>query len=237
MKILCFEKEYVIGLARGGPVGLKVTWEGCTLQENTHASHMAFFGAEWVFHYWWNWHRWWCRRILSRIGGCGGWIRDFTELWRSLPIWHLILWSIISPNECKNTMHVISESWNFKLRFLQSSILFIFSITFGTFPVIESPEQASAAWNSPCDGIAAKGSSFEFFQFNNYICPSTWPKFMHDLFCIPDDLNISGIIAAVVVVALVISVCGLGVCYAQRKGYFSSKWISPFFARQLPVDI
>ncbi|KAB0344009.1 hypothetical protein FD754_020935 [Muntiacus muntjak] len=38
-----------------------------------------------------------------------------------------------------------------------------------------------------------------------------------------DDLNISGIIAAVVIVALVISVCGLGVCYAQRKGYFSSK--------------
>ncbi|XP_060006775.1 junctional adhesion molecule B isoform X2 [Lagenorhynchus albirostris] len=36
-----------------------------------------------------------------------------------------------------------------------------------------------------------------------------------------DDLNISGIIAAVVVVALVISVCGLGMCYAQRKGYFS----------------
>uniref|UniRef100_A0A8C6DI78 Junctional adhesion molecule B n=1 Tax=Moschus moschiferus TaxID=68415 RepID=A0A8C6DI78_MOSMO len=36
-----------------------------------------------------------------------------------------------------------------------------------------------------------------------------------------DDLNISGIIAAVVIVALVISVCGLGVCYAQRKGYFS----------------
>ncbi|XP_055965281.1 junctional adhesion molecule B isoform X1 [Sorex fumeus] len=36
-----------------------------------------------------------------------------------------------------------------------------------------------------------------------------------------DDLNISGIIAAVVVVVLVISVCGLGVCYAQRKGYFS----------------
>lgn len=46
---------------------------------------------------------------------------------------------------------------------------------------------------------------------------------MHGLFCIPDDLNVSGIIAAVVVVALVISVCGLGVCYAQRKGYFSSK--------------
>ncbi|KAF3820475.1 hypothetical protein GH733_013651 [Mirounga leonina] len=38
-----------------------------------------------------------------------------------------------------------------------------------------------------------------------------------------DDLNVSGIIAAVVVVASVISVCGLGVCYAQRKGYFSSK--------------
>ncbi|XP_048202341.1 junctional adhesion molecule B isoform X2 [Perognathus longimembris pacificus] len=38
-----------------------------------------------------------------------------------------------------------------------------------------------------------------------------------------DDLNISGIIAAVVVVALVISVCGLGVCYAQRKGYFSRR--------------
>ncbi|XP_032485213.1 junctional adhesion molecule B isoform X4 [Phocoena sinus] len=38
-----------------------------------------------------------------------------------------------------------------------------------------------------------------------------------------DDLNVSGIIAAVVVVALVISVCGLGVCYAQRKGYFSKE--------------
>ncbi|XP_070263095.1 junctional adhesion molecule B isoform X1 [Myotis yumanensis] len=36
-----------------------------------------------------------------------------------------------------------------------------------------------------------------------------------------DDLNVSGIIAAVVVVALVVSICGLGVCYAQRKGYFS----------------
>ncbi|XP_006878327.1 PREDICTED: LOW QUALITY PROTEIN: junctional adhesion molecule 2 [Chrysochloris asiatica] len=38
-----------------------------------------------------------------------------------------------------------------------------------------------------------------------------------------DDLNVSGIIAAVVVVALVICVCGLGVCYAQRKGYFSKE--------------
>ncbi|XP_030895600.1 junctional adhesion molecule B [Leptonychotes weddellii] len=38
-----------------------------------------------------------------------------------------------------------------------------------------------------------------------------------------DDLNVSGIIAAVVVVASVISVCGLGVCYAQRKGYFSKE--------------
>ncbi|XP_057357585.1 junctional adhesion molecule B isoform X3 [Manis pentadactyla] len=38
-----------------------------------------------------------------------------------------------------------------------------------------------------------------------------------------DDLHVSGIIAAVVVVALVVSVCGLGVCYAQRKGYFSNR--------------
>ncbi|XP_039713194.1 junctional adhesion molecule B [Pteropus medius] len=38
-----------------------------------------------------------------------------------------------------------------------------------------------------------------------------------------DDLNISGIIAAVVAVALVISICGFGVCYAQRKGYFSKE--------------
>uniref|UniRef100_A0A8C3WJW3 Junctional adhesion molecule B n=1 Tax=Catagonus wagneri TaxID=51154 RepID=A0A8C3WJW3_9CETA len=43
-----------------------------------------------------------------------------------------------------------------------------------------------------------------------------------------DDLNISGIIAAVVVVALVISLCGLGVCYAQRKGYFSNLLELPF---------
>ncbi|KAM9200940.1 junctional adhesion molecule B [Dugong dugon] len=38
-----------------------------------------------------------------------------------------------------------------------------------------------------------------------------------------DDLNVGGITAAVVVVALVISICGLGVCYAQRKGYFSKE--------------
>uniref|UniRef100_A0A673UK77 Junctional adhesion molecule 2 n=1 Tax=Suricata suricatta TaxID=37032 RepID=A0A673UK77_SURSU len=38
-----------------------------------------------------------------------------------------------------------------------------------------------------------------------------------------DNLNVSGIIAAVVGVAFVISVCGLGVCYAQRNGYFSKE--------------
>ncbi|XP_075053220.1 junctional adhesion molecule B isoform X2 [Mixophyes fleayi] len=37
-----------------------------------------------------------------------------------------------------------------------------------------------------------------------------------------DDLNLAGIISAVVVVALLIILCGVGVCYAQRKGYFSS---------------
>ncbi|OCT93866.1 junctional adhesion molecule B isoform X2 [Xenopus laevis] len=36
-----------------------------------------------------------------------------------------------------------------------------------------------------------------------------------------DDLNVAGIIAGVVVVALVMLFCGLGVFYAQRKGYFS----------------
>ncbi|XP_025889457.1 junctional adhesion molecule B isoform X3 [Nothoprocta perdicaria] len=35
-----------------------------------------------------------------------------------------------------------------------------------------------------------------------------------------DDLNVSGIIAAVVFVALVMALCGLGVFYAQKKGYF-----------------
>ncbi|MEE6468138.1 hypothetical protein FKM82_008173 [Ascaphus truei] len=38
-----------------------------------------------------------------------------------------------------------------------------------------------------------------------------------------DDLNIGGIIAAVVVVALVIALCGFGVFFAQRKGYFSRR--------------
>ncbi|XP_031953470.1 junctional adhesion molecule B isoform X5 [Corvus moneduloides] len=37
-----------------------------------------------------------------------------------------------------------------------------------------------------------------------------------------DDLNVSGIIAAVVFVALVMVLCGLGVFYAQKKGYFAS---------------
>ncbi|XP_015217159.1 junctional adhesion molecule 2A isoform X2 [Lepisosteus oculatus] len=36
-----------------------------------------------------------------------------------------------------------------------------------------------------------------------------------------DDLNVSGIVAAVVVVFLVVSLCGLGVCYAHRQGYFN----------------
>ncbi|CAN2387625.1 negative regulation of cell adhesion [Pristimantis euphronides] len=38
-----------------------------------------------------------------------------------------------------------------------------------------------------------------------------------------DDLNLAGIISAVVVVSLVIVLCGFGVCYAQRRGYFSGK--------------
>ncbi|XP_066477388.1 junctional adhesion molecule B [Tiliqua scincoides] len=38
-----------------------------------------------------------------------------------------------------------------------------------------------------------------------------------------DDLNVSAIVAAVVIVALIIASCGLGVYYAQKKGYFSSK--------------
>uniref|UniRef100_A0A8C5X2R3 Junctional adhesion molecule 2 n=1 Tax=Malurus cyaneus samueli TaxID=2593467 RepID=A0A8C5X2R3_9PASS len=36
-----------------------------------------------------------------------------------------------------------------------------------------------------------------------------------------DDLNISGIIVAVVSVALVMALCGLGVFYAHKKGYFA----------------
>lgn len=43
-------------------------------------------------------------------------------------------------------------------------------------------------------------------------------------FIITDDLNVSGIIAAVVFVALVMALCGLGVFYAQKKGYFTSKY-------------
>uniref|UniRef100_A0A8V0YF52 Junctional adhesion molecule 2 n=1 Tax=Gallus gallus TaxID=9031 RepID=A0A8V0YF52_CHICK len=38
-----------------------------------------------------------------------------------------------------------------------------------------------------------------------------------------DDLNVSGIIAAVVIVALVMALCGLGVLYAQKKGYFTKE--------------
>ncbi|XP_063108609.1 junctional adhesion molecule B isoform X1 [Cavia porcellus] len=38
-----------------------------------------------------------------------------------------------------------------------------------------------------------------------------------------DDLSLGGIVAAVVAVVLVICACGLGVCYAQRKGYFSKE--------------
>uniref|UniRef100_A0A670YB77 Junctional adhesion molecule 2 n=1 Tax=Pseudonaja textilis TaxID=8673 RepID=A0A670YB77_PSETE len=43
-----------------------------------------------------------------------------------------------------------------------------------------------------------------------------------------DDLNVSAIIASVVIVALIMASCGLGVYYAQKKGYFSSKYRLPF---------
>ncbi|XP_039213704.1 junctional adhesion molecule B isoform X3 [Crotalus tigris] len=38
-----------------------------------------------------------------------------------------------------------------------------------------------------------------------------------------DDLNVSAIIASVVIVALIMASCGLGVYYAQKKGYFSKR--------------
>ncbi|KAM3933999.1 junctional adhesion molecule B isoform 2-T2 [Leptodactylus fuscus] len=38
-----------------------------------------------------------------------------------------------------------------------------------------------------------------------------------------DDLNLVGIISAVVIVSFVIVLCGFGVCYLQRRGYFSGK--------------
>ncbi|XP_075710628.1 junctional adhesion molecule B [Rhinoderma darwinii] len=36
-----------------------------------------------------------------------------------------------------------------------------------------------------------------------------------------DDLNLAGIISAVVIISLLLILCGCGVCYAQRRGYFS----------------
>ncbi|XP_058884811.1 junctional adhesion molecule B-like isoform X1 [Acipenser ruthenus] len=38
-----------------------------------------------------------------------------------------------------------------------------------------------------------------------------------------DDMNVSGIVAAVVVVSLVVSMCGLGVVFAHRHGYFNKE--------------
>ncbi|XP_071994692.1 junctional adhesion molecule B [Engystomops pustulosus] len=38
-----------------------------------------------------------------------------------------------------------------------------------------------------------------------------------------DDLNLAGIIAAVVIVSMVIVFCSCGICYAQRRGYFSGR--------------
>ncbi|XP_015736279.1 junctional adhesion molecule B isoform X2 [Coturnix japonica] len=38
-----------------------------------------------------------------------------------------------------------------------------------------------------------------------------------------DDLNVSGIVAAVVIVALLMALCGLIVLYAQKKGYFTKE--------------
>ncbi|XP_019585414.1 junctional adhesion molecule B isoform X2 [Rhinolophus sinicus] len=49
-----------------------------------------------------------------------------------------------------------------------------------------------------------------------------------------DDRNVSGIITAVVIVALVISICGFGVCYAQRKGYFSIENIQDDMQKKPP---
>ncbi|XP_074070028.1 junctional adhesion molecule B isoform X2 [Macrotis lagotis] len=38
-----------------------------------------------------------------------------------------------------------------------------------------------------------------------------------------DDLNLNGILGAVITVALLILFCGLGACYAQKKGYFTKE--------------
>ncbi|MGH0123962.1 UNVERIFIED_CONTAM: hypothetical protein FKN15_009474 [Acipenser sinensis] len=56
-----------------------------------------------------------------------------------------------------------------------------------------------------------------------------------------DDMNVSGIVAAVVVVSLVVSMCGLGVVFAHRHGYFNGQCqttrLAPLAASSLKPDI
>ncbi|XP_028648763.1 junctional adhesion molecule B isoform X1 [Erpetoichthys calabaricus] len=65
---------------------------------------------------------------------------------------------------------------------------------------------------------AAKGDTGNYYceAFNGVGVPQRCnPKHMQI-----DDLNVPGIVAAVVVLALIISLCGLGAYFAQRSGYF-----------------
>nr|AYG86863.1 junctional adhesion molecule B [Salvelinus malma] len=42
-----------------------------------------------------------------------------------------------------------------------------------------------------------------------------------------EDVNMAGVVAAVVVICLVIAICGFGGYYAHRNGYFSSESVCP----------
>ncbi|XP_027011745.1 junctional adhesion molecule 2A isoform X2 [Tachysurus fulvidraco] len=47
-----------------------------------------------------------------------------------------------------------------------------------------------------------------------------------------DDLNVPGIVAGIVILCLVISLCTLGVCYAHRQGYFNRHRGRSFWIQQ-----
>ncbi|XP_060716871.1 junctional adhesion molecule 2A [Tachysurus vachellii] len=47
-----------------------------------------------------------------------------------------------------------------------------------------------------------------------------------------DDLNVPGIVAGIVILCLVVSLCTLGVCYAHRQGYFNRHRGRSFWIQQ-----
>ena len=56
------------------------------------------------------------------------------------------------------------------------------------------------------------------------------------LSALSEDVNMAGVVAAVVVICLVIAICGFGGYYAHRNGYFRSESVCSFLCLSMYIQ-